>query len=154
MKKILLTLVVTILGLSLVACSSTDNSEDETLKEQEQERITKIYLADETISIIEENLNTFTEGTAFEGSKYKIELENNSDLKVSVIKNINDIMTSYKTSTSDETVEAIKKSLVFDNAYDVIKEELDIKFECMQVFIFNSEEELNNNEYYTIKTIM
>ncbi len=152
MKKIFFTLVVTILGLSLVACSSTDNSEKETLKEQEQ--ITKIYLADETISIIEENLNTFTEGTAFEGAKYKIELENNSDLKVSVIKNINDIMTSYKTITSDETVEAIKKSLVFDDAYDVIKEELGIKFECMQVFIFNSEEELNNNEYYTIKTIM
>ena len=152
MKKIFFTLVVTILGLSLVACSSTDNSEKETLKEQEQ--ITKIYLADETISIIEENLNTFTEGTAFEGAKYKIELENNSDLKVSVIKNINDIMTSYKTITSDETVEAIKKSLVFDDAYDVIKEELGIKFECMQVFIFNSEEELNNNEYYTIKTII
>ena len=152
MKKIFFTLVVTILGLSLVACSSTDNSEKETLKEQEQ--ITKIYLADETISKIEENLNTFTEGTAFEGAKYKIELENNSDLKVYVIKNINDIMTSYKTITSDETVEAIKKSLVFDDAYDVIKEELGIKFECMQVFIFNSEEELNNNEYYTIKTIM
>lgn len=151
MKKIFLTLLATILGLSLVACSSSDNSEEETSKEQEQ--ITKVYLSDETISKIEENLNTFTEGTAFEGAKYKIELDKN-DLKVSVIKPITDIMTSYNTVTADDTVEAIKKSLVFDDAYDSIVEETGIEFDCMQVFIFNGNDELKNNDYYTLKTIM
>ena len=151
MKQIFLTLLATILGLSLVACSSSDNSEEETSKEQEQ--ITKVYLSDETISKIEENLNTFTEGTAFEGAKYKIELDKN-DLKVSVIKPITDIMTSYNTVTADDTVEAIKKSLVFDDAYDSIVEETGIEFDCMQVFIFNGNDELKNNDYYTLKTIM
>lgn len=151
MKQIFLTLLATILGLSLVACSSSDNSEEETSKEQEQ--ITKVYLSDEIISKIEENLNTFTEGTAFEGAKYKIELDKN-DLKVSVIKPITDIMTSYNTVTADDTVEAIKKSLVFDDAYDSIVEETGIEFDCMQVFIFNGNDELKNNDYYTLKTIM
>lgn len=149
-SKIIKTLILTTICLGLVACSDTQ-SKDEGSDNQQQ--ITKVELSDDVKSIIEDNLNIFTEGTAFEGAAFNIELDKN-DLKVSVIKPITDIMTSYNTVTSDDTVEAIKKSLVFDDAYDSIIEETGIEFDCMQVFIFNGNDELKDNDYYTLKTIM
>lgn len=149
-SKTIKILILTTIYLGLVACS------DAKLKEENndtQEQITKAYLSDSSKNTIEENLKTFTEGTAFEGAEFKIELDKN-DLKISVIKPITDIMTSYNTITADDTVEAIKKSLVFDDAYDSIVEETGMEFDCMQVFIFNGNDELNNNDYYTLKTVM
>lgn len=149
-KKILVFILVCIALISLVGCSSNENSTSTTESDTKKE---EIVLTDKDISKIKENLKAFTEGTAFEDATFKIELDKNV-LKVSVIKPITDIMKTYKTTTADDTVENIRKSLVFNDAYDAIKEETGLKFDYMQIFIFNSEDELKNNEYYTIKTIM
>lgn len=151
MKKKILGLILTgILILSIVGCSSKNNENSKNVKDIESEE--SIQLTDKDINKIQENLKFFTEGTAFDGAKFKINQDKNN-LKISVIKPITDIMTEYKTNTADDTVKAIRKSLTFDGAYDVIKEELKHDFNSMQVFIFNGEKELDNNDYYTLKTI-
>lgn len=150
LKKYLGILLSGVLAIFIVGCSSTETNipEDKNTKVEET-----INLTENDIKTIEDNLNTFTEGTAFDGSTFKIE-NDNKGLKISVLKPITDIMTEYQTITADDTVEAIKKSLVFDDAYECIQDELNKKFDGMQVFIFNGEEEFNNNDYYTLKTIM
>ena len=149
-KKISSLVFTLILSLSLVACNSDteQNNSEYTIKQED-----KIELSQENMDTIETNLKTFTVGTAFDGAEFKIELED-KDLKVSVIKDINDIMKGYNTVTSDETVKSIRKSLIFDSAYEAILEETGLDLSCMQVFIFGSENEFKNNEYYTLKTIM
>lgn len=147
LNKIVSLVIISIIALSLVACSNTDTEE----QNSEEEYVAE--LTDKEINIINENLKVFTEGTAFDGATYEIELDK-KDLKVYVVKPITDIMTAFKTTNADDTVEAIKKSLVFDTAYEVILEETDLDISCMQVFVYGSDEELKNNEYYTIKTIM
>lgn len=149
-KKILVFILICIALISLVGCNSTESSTSTTKSETKKEEIT---LTDKDISKIKENLKTFTEGTAFDSATFKVELDKNT-LKISVIKPVKDIMTTYKTTTADDTVEAIRKSLVFDDAYETIKQETGLKFDSMQVFIFGSEDELKNNDYYTLKTIM
>lgn len=148
-KKILVFMLVCIVLISLVGCNS-ENSASTTKSETKKEELT---LTDKDISKINEELKIFTEGTAFDSATFKVELDKNT-LKISVIKPIKDIMTTYKTTTADDTVEAIRKSLVFDDAYDAIKEETGLKFDSMQIFIFNSEEQFKNNDYYTLKSIM
>ena len=147
LKKIVSLVIISIIALSLVACSNTD------IEEQNSEEEQVVELTEKDINIIEENLKVLAEGTAFDGATYEIELDK-KDLKVCVVKPITDIMTTFKTTNADDTVEAIKKSLVFDTAYEVILEETDLDISCMQVFVYGSDEELKNNEYYTIKTIM
>ena len=149
-RKILVFMLVCIVLISLVGCSNSENSASTTKSETKKEELT---LTDKDISKIKENLKVFTEGTAFDSATFKVELDKNT-LKISVIKPITDIMKSYSTISADDTVEAIRKSLVFNDAYETIKEETELKFNSMQVFIFNSEDELKNNDYYTLKTIM
>lgn len=149
-KKILAFVLICMSLVALVGCSSSESSTSTTKSETKKEEIT---LTDKDISKIKENLDTFTKGTTFDGATFEIELDKNK-LKVSVIKPITDIMTSYNTFSADDTVEAIRKSLVFDDAYEVIKEETGLKFNSMQVFIFGNEEQFKNNDYYTLKSIM
>lgn len=149
-KKILTFVLICMALISLVGCSSSENSTSTTKSETKKEEIT---LTDKDISKIKENLDTFTKGTAFDGATFEIDIDKNT-LKISVIKPINDIMGSYGTLSADDTVETIRKSLVFDDAYETIQEETGLKFNSMQVFIFNSEEQFKNNDYYTLKSIM
>lgn len=149
-KKILVFILVCIALISLVGCSSNENSTSTNVSDTKKD---EIVLTDTDINKINENLKVFTEGTAFDGATFKIELDKNV-LKVSVIKSVKDIMKVYKTNTADDTVENIRKSLVFNDAYDAIKEETGLKFDYMQIFIFNSEEQFKNNDYYTLKSIM
>ena len=150
-KKILGLVLVGILTLGIVGCYSSNENNTKGESTSKVEENTK--LSEKDMNIIEENLKTFTGGTAFDGATFKIE-QDKKGLKVSVIKPITDIMAEYKTTTSDDTVGAIGKSLIFNDAYDSIKEEIKKDFDCMQVFIFNGEKEFNNNDYYTLKTIM
>lgn len=149
-KKLLSFILICVISIPLVACGGNDESASKVENKDSKE---ELVLTDKDISKIKENLDTFTKETAFEGATFEIEL-NKKDLKISVIKPITDIMTSYKTTTADDTVEAIKKTLVFDDAYDTIVEETGLKVDCMQVFIYNGEDEFKNNDYYTLKTIM
>lgn len=152
LKKILSFILICIISIPLVACGGNNESTSVEEKENNKDK-EELTLTDDDVSKIKENLETFTEGTAFDGATFKVELDKNT-LKISVIKPIKDIMTTYKTTTADDTVEAIRKSLVFDDTYDAIKEETGLKFDSMQVFIFGSEDELKNNDYYTLKSIM
>lgn len=149
-KKILSFILICIISIPLVACGGNNESTSVEEKENNKEELT---LNDDDISKIKENLETFTEGTAFDSATFEVGLDKNT-LKVSVIKPITDIMESYGTFSADDTVEAIRKSLVFDDVYEAIKEETGLKFDSMQVFIFGDEEQFKNNDYYTLKTIM
>lgn len=146
MKKILSLLVITLLSFSLVACSSTDTKEP--VKEEVKKE--ELTLSDADIKTIKDELTSSCTATAFEGAKFEVKL-NKNELSVSVIKNVNDIMKGLNTTTADDTVEAIKKSLTFDTAYETINK--DNKYNCLQVFIFTDEEAYKNNDYYTLKTI-
>lgn len=150
-KKFLILVLAGVFTLALMGCSNgnKNKSNDKNIAKSEK----NLNLTEKDIQNIQESLKTFTDGTAFDNATFKIEQDQNK-LKVSVIKPITDIMTKYKTATSDDTVKAIKKSLTFDEAYDSIKNEIKKDFECMQIFIFNGEKEFKNNDYYTLKTIM
>lgn len=147
MKKLIGLIIIGIISMGVIGCSSTEPAPEQ----PKEEKIQKITLSDSDIASIATELESSCSGTAFDSAKFEISLDKSNTLKVDVIKDINDIMTSYKTLNADDTVEAIKKSLTFDTVYEIINE--DKKYNGMQVFVFGSEEEYKNNEYYTLKTI-
>ncbi|MBU5307559.1 hypothetical protein KQI18_07140 [Clostridioides mangenotii] len=137
MKRVLLLTLLCAFTIVIAGCGSDEQD---------------LALSKEEVKKIEDSLNLWTEDTAYENSKFKIQTDGNN-LKIAVVTPIMDLMTHYNTITADETVKAIKKSLIFDDACDSIKEENIVNFDSMQIYIFNNEKDFDNNDWYTLKTV-
>lgn len=146
MKKIILALML-MSCFVLVGCGGNSDK-----KEDNKQSIT---LEESDIKIINDTLVELTKGTAYEGSEFKIKMDDKRQgyISVSSIKPIVDIMSSYGVSDSDQAVKSIRKSLTFDSAFEIILSELNKGFEGMKVYIYDNEDNYNKGEFYTYKNI-
>lgn len=145
-----LIMLILFLPLFLIGCNSNNTETKEPI-----ENTPTITLSDEDIKIINDDLASFTKYTAFENAVFKVDIDEKktATLRISVIRDIDQVINYYGLSDVGETVKFIRKSLTFDTIYDSIKSKSDKEFEGMKVYFYDSEDFYDKNDFYTLKDI-
>ena len=154
LKKLLSLVSISIIALSLVACGNAEVEDD---KEKPEE----VTLSTEEESAALETIKYMCGETAYDGATFKLVTELQEDftkynnvLKLIVIKDKTEVETYYRLNGDGETVEdSIKKSLVLDTAISAVENDKINKFDRIVAVIYDSEEDYNNDNSYSVDTL-
>lgn len=145
MKKgiILLTIAMMLVGCASDPVATTDNTEKveviESINQSEEvgKEVEVPELTDNDRAILEDALSMNIVGTGQEDAEYNFEYilaysENDIDLCIKVIKPMNEMMEYYNTDV-DGIVKQLRTSLVFDNVFGLVKDNLSHKVAGLKV---------------------
>lgn len=150
MKKLLILFLTGLICLSLVGCGG-----DTTATSNSSSQSKEVKLTDDDLKVLNEEWDLWFAGDYKEYKDASVEFSvDNKDLIMKIVIPKSKMMDVLDVDTSVDLQKSLRNTLCFDDFFDGVKEKLGDKFRCLQIYLYENEEDKNNDRNYqnTLRT--